>query len=148
MPKVVVLLSSVVAGGCWLAALLLPWTAEGALSASSLLDAVELARSGRVDAVVPSYAALVLLVPSIAGIVLVGVVGLAGRALAAVRLAALVLGSVGVLALVVRLSGADGANLGPGAVVALGGVLAALVAVALTGRSGLLRLPTGPPATD
>ncbi len=117
------LLASAVAGACWLVALFLPWTSHGALSATSLLDAVELIRRGAVDAVVPSGVAVLVLVPSIAGIVVIGVAGLAGRPMAVVRAGALAVGSLGSIGLVLALSDADPAAAGPGAWVALVGVL-------------------------
>ncbi len=127
-----VLLASAVAGTCWLLALLLPWTSTGALSSASLLDAVELIRRGTVDAVVPSPVAVVLLVPSLAGIVVIGVVGFAGRTASVVRGTALVLGSVASLGLGWRLTGVDAGAAGPGAWVALAGVAAAVAAAVAT----------------
>ena len=123
-----VLLASALAGGCWLLSLLLPWTSKGALSSASLLDAVELIRRGAVDAIVPSSVAVVLLVPALAGIVVIGVVGFAGRTAAVARGAALVLGSVASLGIGWRLTGVDVGAAGPGAWVALVGVVAALAA--------------------
>jgi len=117
------LLASAAAGACWLVALFLPWASEGALSSTSLLDAVELIRRGVVDAVVPSGVAVVLLVPSIAGIVVIGVVGFGGRPVAVLRGAALTVGSLGSIGLALALSDADPAAFGSGAWVALVGVL-------------------------
>ena len=102
MVKIGGLLASAVAAACWLVALFLPWTDEGALSSVSLLDAVEVIRRGSVDAVVPSGAAVVLLVPSIASIIVIGVVGLAGRGVAGVRAGALAVGSLGSIGLGAR----------------------------------------------
>ncbi|WP_183099541.1 hypothetical protein [Nocardioides pelophilus] len=138
MARVVVPLASGTAGVCWLVALFLPWTSAGALSSASLLDAVELIRRGSVDAVVPSWAAVVLLVPCVAGIVLVGAVGFHGRTTNALRLLALGLGSLGALGIGWRLAGLDVTAVGPGAWVALGGVLVGTLA-ATSAFSALLR---------
>lgn len=129
MVRVGGLVASAAAGACWLIALFLPWTAEGTLSATSLLDAVELVRRGAVDAVVPSGAAAVLLVPALAGVVVIGAVGFAGPTATAVRAAALAIGSIGSIALVLRLSGTDPGAAGPGAWVALVGALFAAQAL-------------------
>lgn len=143
MARRVVVLASVVAGTCWLVALLLPWTDSGALSSASLLDAVELIRRGTVDALVPSPVAALLLVPALAGIVLVGVVGLGGRTASFVRVAALLLGSLASLGLALRLTELDVGAAGPGAWVALGGVLAA-VAATIPALKSLIRPSAGP----
>ncbi|UMG91004.1 hypothetical protein [Nocardioides sp. TF02-7] len=128
MPRLVVLLAWVVAGACWLGALFLPWTADGALSRSTLVEAVRLVRRGAVDAVVPQSAAVVLLLPAVAGIVLIGLGGFQGRAVGAARLVSALVGAVAVLALVLRLTSAAPAAAGPGAWVALAGVVAAVAA--------------------
>jgi hypothetical protein len=129
MVRVGGLLASAAAGACWLIALFLPWTADGTLSATSLLDAVELVRRGAVDAVVPTGAAVVLLVPALAGVVVIGVVGFAGRTATVVRVGALAIGLIGSIALVLRLSGTDPGGAGPGTWVALVGVLFAAQAL-------------------
>lgn len=143
MARLVVLIASAVAGTCWLLALLLPWTSTGALSSASLLDAIQLIRRGTVDAVVPSPVAVVLLVPALAGIVVIGVVGFAGRAASVVRGAALVLGSVASVGIGGRLTGADAGAAGSGAWVALAGVAAA-VATALPAVKSWIRPRSGP----
>jgi hypothetical protein len=143
MARRVVVLASVVAGACWLVALLLPWTDSGALSSASLLDAVELIRRGTVDALVPSPVAALLLVPALAGTVLVGVVGFDGRTAAFVRVAALLLGSLASLGLALRLTELDVGAAGPGAWVALGGVLAAVPAT-IPALKSLIRPSAGP----
>ncbi|KAA1427560.1 hypothetical protein [Nocardioides antri] len=146
MPRVVVPLVAAAAGTAWLIALFVPWTARGALSSASLLDAVELIRRGAVDAIVPPGAAVLLLVPAIAGIALIGLVGLTGRVAAVVRVGALVLGTAGTLGLAGVLTGFDPAAAGPGVWVAAAGVVAALV-VAVLAVSGLRRpSPITPPA--
>jgi len=127
--KLGVLLGSVVAGGCWLLALFLPWTTGGALSAASLLDAVELIRRGAVDAIMPSEVAVLLLVPSVAGIVLIGAAGFAGRTATVLRVGALVVGLLGSLVLGWRLTHASLSAAGPGTWVALLGVAAAVQAL-------------------
>lgn len=138
-----VLLASVVAGSCWLLALLLPWTSTGALSSASLLDAVELIRRGAVDAIVPSPVAVVLLLPAMAGIVVIAVVGFDGRAVSVVRGTALALGSVASLGLGWRLTGVDAGAAGPGVWVALVGVLAA-VATAIPALKSRIHAGSGP----
>ena len=126
MPRIALPLVAAAAGATWLGALFVPWTATGALSRASLLDAVELVRRGAVDAVVPSGVAVVLLVPALAGIVLIGVVGLTGRAVAVVRVLALGVGAVGSLGLAAALTDLDPTVAGPGVWIALAGVAAAL----------------------
>lgn len=138
VPRVVVPLASGTAGVCWLVALFLPWTRDGALSSASLLDAVELIRRGSVDSVVPSPVAAVLLLPCLAGIVLVGAVGFHGRTTDALRLLALGVGSLGALGIGWRLVGLDPAAAGPGAWVAVGGVLVGVLA-ATSALSALVR---------
>jgi len=133
--RLVVLLASAVAGACWLLSLLLPWTSTGALSSASLLDAVELIRRGAVDAIVPSSVAVLLLVPALAGIVVIGVVGFAGRTASVARGTGLVLGSVASLGIGWRLTGVDAGAAGPGAWVALIGVVAALAAAVAAVKS-------------
>lgn len=127
--RAVGLIASAAAGACWLAALFLPWTAAGALSSASLLDAIELVRTGTVDAVVPRGTAVVLLVPAAAGILLIGVAGLAGRVAATVRAAALLVGAIGSLVLAWRLTDGDLLDAGPGAWTSSVGVLLAAVAL-------------------
>lgn len=146
MARLVVLLASAVAGACWLLSLLLPWTSTGALSSSSLLDAVELIRRGAVDAVVPSSVAVVLLVPALAGIVVIGVVGFAGRTASVVRGTGLVLGSVASLGIGWRLTGVDAGAAGPGTWVALAGVVAALAAAVPAVKSSIR--PGSEPSRD
>jgi len=141
MARGVVVAASVVAGACWLLALLLPWTTAGPLSSASLLDAVELIRAGSVDAIVPSPAAVLLLVPALAGIVLIGGAGLSGCTSSMVRGAALVLGSIASLGLALLLTGVDATTAGPGAWAALAGVLAAGV-TAIPALESWIR-PTG-----
>lgn len=126
MPRIVVPLIAAAAGACWLIALFVPWTSRGALSRASLLDAVELVRRGAVDALLPDGVAVVLLVPALAGIVLVGVAGLAGRAVAVVRAIALAVGALGSLALAAVLTDLDPSAAGPGVWIALAGAVAAL----------------------
>ncbi|MEZ0579878.1 hypothetical protein [Nocardioides sp. MH1] len=128
MARLVAIVLSVASGCCWIGALLLPWTARGTLSSASLLDAVELVRQGRVDSIVPSGAAIGLLVPALAGIVLVGVAGLRGRIAAALRWAALAVGAVASALLVWLVVDGEVSRLGIGAWVALAGVGAAVVA--------------------
>ena len=144
MVKIGGLLASAVAAACWLVALFLPWTNEGALSSVSLLDAVEVIRRGSVDAVVPSGAAVVLLVPSIASIIVIGVVGLAGRGVAGVRAGALAVGSLGSIGLALGLCDADPAAAGPGAWMALLGVLFAAQALGCSGYATRSRQSSSP----
>lgn len=125
-PRPVVPLLAAAAGAAWLAAVFLPWTSRGALSHATLLDAVELVRLGVADATLPPGTAVVLLLPSLAGIVLIGVVGLTGRVPAVLRGAALVVGGVGSLGLAGAVTRADPAAAGPGVWIALAGVVAAL----------------------
>lgn len=127
-----------VAGTSWLIALFVPWTTGGALSSASLLDAVGLIRRGTVDALVPPGTAVLLVVPAVAGIVLIGATGFAGRAVDIVRGVALAVGAIGALGLACLLTGLDPSTAGPGVWVALVGVLAALAAAA-RGAYRLLR---------
>lgn len=120
--------ASVTAASCWLTALVFPWTSAGALSSASLLDAVELIRQGTVDAVVPAPMAVVILLPALASIVVLGVLGFRGRTARIVRASALVVGSVASLVLGARLTGFDAGAVGPGVWIALVGVLAACAA--------------------
>lgn len=129
MLRLATLAASAVAGTCWLVALFLPWTTDGALSSASLIDVVELVRRGAIDAIVPAGSVVVLLVPAVAGILLIGVAGLAGRTVALVRAGSLVVGVLASVILGWRLTDADLASAGPGAWVALAGVLLACQAL-------------------
>ncbi len=124
------------AGIAWLGALFLPWSSRGTLSAAALVDAVGLVRRGAVEAVLPPMAAVVLVLPALAGIALVGLVGFAGRGTTTARAVAAAVGALVTLGLAARLTGADPGRLGPGAWLGLAGV----VVVGAVGLVAVLRL--------
>jgi hypothetical protein len=119
------------------AALFVPWTATGTLSSATLLEAARLVRRGTLDAVVPPSVAYLLLVPGLVGVVLLGLAGFSGRAVAVVRTGLAAVGAALCVALAVLLTGGDAGRIGAGTWLAGAGVVVALVAVAasLAGRS-------------
>lgn len=118
----------VAVAGCWLVALFLPWTARGLLSSASLLDAVRLVRDGVVGDVVAPAAALALLLPAAAGVVLLALSGFRGRWVWGVQLLVACAGAVGSAGFAWRLAGGELERAGPGAWLSLLGVLLALLA--------------------
>lgn len=125
-PPPVLAIGWLAAGLSWAGASVVPWTSSGPLSQSSLMDAVRLVRQEVVGDVVPPAAALLLLVPAIAGVVLIGVAGAGGRPAGIVRLVAAVVGIVVVVVLLVQLTGGSPDRAGLGATIALAGTLVAL----------------------
>lgn len=98
-------------------------------STSSMLDAVRLIRSGTVDALVPSWAAPVLLAMPCAGLAVAGLAGFGGLLVDAVRVL-LALTVAGLFALAFHfLAGADVFRLGYGGWIAALGISLAVVAV-------------------
>lgn len=120
-------MSWVVAGLCWAAQLLLPWTTVGALSASSQVDGFQLVRSGSVSSVAPTWTAYTVLLLPVIGLAVVALSGVAGRRASAARLGAAGLGIVVVGVAVHGLVEWDLPRLGPGGwTAAVGGALAVL----------------------
>ncbi len=126
----------VLAGGCWTVQLFLPWTTRGAFSSSSMLDGVQLLRSGVVDAVVPPWATYALLALPAIGLSVTGVAGLAGPVAEMLRLALGLLGAAVVVAAGHVLVAYDITRIGPGGWVSLAGAVLAGAAVlaAVRGR--------------
>lgn len=116
------------AGGCWVASLFLPWASHGSLSSASLVDAARLVRRGIVDSVVPEAWSFVLVVPAAVGVGLLGLAGFRGPVAAAGRLLLAAAATVLVLLLAHRITGGEPARIGAGGWVALAGVVAAAVA--------------------
>lgn len=114
-------------GACWAGQAFLPWTAHGALSNSSSIEAVELIRTGSVSGLVPAAALpLLLLLPS-CGLLLAGLCGAAGRVPRILRALVAALGTLLSAALLLSLGGGGIPVLGPGGwLTMLGVVLAAL----------------------
>lgn len=121
----------IVAGVLSLVAASLPWTSRGVLSSASLLDASSLVRRGAVDAVVPQGAAVVLVLPALAGVLLIGLGGLPGMTARTLRVVVTLVGGATVVLLAARLADGDPTRLGAGAVLALAAVVLAAAAVAL-----------------
>lgn len=126
------------AGACWVTQLFVPWTTRGTLSSASMLDAVRLVRSDSVDAVVPGWAAAVLLALPAIGLLVGGSVGLAGPVAEGGRIAlTLIAVALWVLAFV-GLADSDVGRLGFGGWLTAGGAVAAGAAVTCrhVGRKG------------
>lgn len=119
----------VLAGACWTVQLFLPWTSRGAFSSSSMLDGVSLIRSGAVDAVVPGWAAYVLLALPAIGLAMTALAGLGGAAAGLGRVTLAVGGAAAVAAAGHLLVGYQPSRTGPGGWVSAAGALLAVAAV-------------------
>lgn len=89
----------------WLVALFVPWRTEGPVSTTSLADATRMVLQGRVDAVVPQGAGLLLVLPSLCAVVLIATAMPTQRAVVIVRRCAAATGSLVSLALIVVIVG-------------------------------------------
>ena len=122
--------SSVLAGVAWILATFLPWAQRGLLSSSSLVEAASFVRRGVID-VVPSGAAVLLLAPTAAGVVLVGLGGMSGPKVGVARAVAGWTGCALSLLLVAQLTGFEPGRWGSGAVVAAVGSASFLIGQAV-----------------
>jgi hypothetical protein len=104
----------VAVGTAWLIAWFVPWTSRGLLSTSSLEDVARLVRSGSVSALVPRWAAWLLLLGPASGLVLFATAAVDGQAITAVRCALLVAMSVAFVASWYAVAQLDLDRLGPG----------------------------------
>jgi hypothetical protein len=104
----------VAVGAAWLVAWFVPWTSRGLLSTSSLEDVARLVRSGSVAALVPSWAAWLLLLGPVSGLVLFATAVQDGQMITAVRCAVLVAMSVAFVASWYAVAQLDVGRLGPG----------------------------------
>ncbi|GAA5143132.1 hypothetical protein GCM10023340_07890 [Nocardioides marinquilinus] len=118
----------VVAGGCWVGQLVVPWTSSGLLSRSSLADALALVRAGGVGEAVPAGTTAGALVLPVAGVVLVALVAVPTRLGTLARGLVAVVGAGAWVALW-RVVPQDGAGLGPGGWLGAAGVGAAGLAL-------------------
>lgn len=119
--------------GCaaaWVLSLGLPWTTRGPFSQSSFADAIALVRGGQLDDAVPAIAPGLALAGPVVGVVLLTLSGLGGRGAAWARSGLGLIGSTVALVAAATVPGPS-AGLGPGGLVAVGGVVLAGVAVAL-----------------
>lgn len=118
-------------GMLWVAQAAVPWSRRGAFSSSTMLDGARLLESGLVDAAVPRWAALVLLVVPVLGVLVGATAGLRGRVAWWARLSCVVVVTFGFAIFMQNIAGADLSRLGPGGWLAGAGIL--------IGAVGLLR---------
>ncbi|MDT0200402.1 hypothetical protein [Nocardioides sp. AE5] len=117
------------ASGAWLGQVFLPWTSRGPLSRATPLEAGALRHDGVLGSVPASVGWLIVLVPAVAAILLV-TVPLSGRAWRVLRSVLAGIASAILLVILASLTRAEPDRFGPGAWLALAGVLLAVGAFA------------------
>lgn len=132
-------IGSLVAGSCWFAQCLVPWTASGVLSQSTMVDTVRLVHTGALDAVLGPGGATALLVLPGTGLLLVSLAAIPGPVAAGLRAAISGLGILMALVLLQLLGDLSPARLGAGGWLSLAGLGAAAVTLAAQARHQLRR---------
>ncbi len=132
-------------GTAWLVAWFVPWTSRGLLSTSSLEDVARLVRSGSVSALVPGWAAWLLLLGPVSGLVLVATAVHDGQRITAVRCAVLVAMSVAFVASWYAVAQLDVDRLGPGGWLTGAGVAIGLAGLAERWRHARVHPPVHAP---
>ena len=131
-----------VVGASWVAQSFLPWAASGALAASSSMDAVHLIRTGLVEPLLPGWAALVLLILPMSGVLVMALAGLSSPWTRPSRLLLTAASTaMFVVLFLVLLDGSPG-RLGPGGWLTLGSIQLALAALAADAWGSRPRVPT------
>jgi hypothetical protein len=115
--------------GQWLLAWFVPWTSRGLLSTSSLADGARLIRGGSVSALVPSWAAWVLLVAPACALAVLGSATREGSVVVAIRcVTVLVMAAVFAVAFQ-AFARLDLTRLGPGGWLTLSGLALGLAGI-------------------
>jgi hypothetical protein len=112
-----------VTGMLWVAQAAVPWSRRGAFSSSTMLDGARLLHSGLVDAAVPRWAALLLLVVPVVGVVVGATAALRGTPLWVGRLICVAVVTVAFAAFMHNVAGANLSRLGPGGWLAGAGIV-------------------------
>lgn len=112
------------AGGCWVAQTVVPWTGSGVLSHADTASAVRLIRSGALDAVLPGWIGAVLLLLPAAGAGLLALSAVPGVAAARSRVVLATSAVTVSLVLATILVGLRPGSFGPGAWLTTAGAVA------------------------
>ena len=139
------------AGGCWVAQLTVPWTSSETFSLSSFADGVALVRGGGVGEAFSGWQAVALVALPAIGVVLAASAGAGGRVAVVARALLAAAGGVLLWRLAGDLADGDLDRFGDGARCALAGLLVAGLALVVDVVALLLRrrarLPTAGGAT-